>query len=112
MAITINIWTGSGSAIVPGSGSTPFGFYDVETEFQNDAPKFAKWAAYRLGYPVQDVELQDVQLYACYEEAVNEYGYQVNLFNAQQNMLRLQGANTLSGVFGYVTFPHGTRVPE
>jgi len=100
MAITISIWPGSGSAITTSSNSTPFGFYDIETEFQADAPKFARWAAYRLGYPVQDVELQDVQFYACYEEAVNEYGYQLNLFNAQQNMLRLQGADTTQNVTG------------
>jgi hypothetical protein len=95
MAITINIWPGSGSAA---SGSTPFGFYDSEAAFQADAPKFAKWAAFRLGYPVQDVELQDVQFYACYEEAITEYSYQVNLWNAQQNMLRLQGSNTSQNI--------------
>lgn len=98
MAITIPIWPGSGSAIVPGSGSTPFGFYDTEAKFQSDAPKFAKWAALRLGYPIQDIELQDTNLYACYEEAITEYSYQVNLFNAQQNMLRLQGASTTQNI--------------
>jgi hypothetical protein len=91
MAITISIWPGSGSAV---SGTTPFGFYDAESDFKNDAPRFAKWAAYRFGYPIQDVELQDVQFYACFEEAVTEYSYQVNLFNAQQNILRLQGVST------------------
>lgn len=91
MAITINIWPGSGSAA---SGSTPWGLYDTDFMFQTDAPKFAKWAAFRLGYPIQDVELQDIQFYACYEEAITEYSFQVNLFNAQQNMLRLQGSNT------------------
>ena len=95
MSITIPIWPGSGSLA---SGSTPFGFYDAEPKFQSDVPKFAKWAAFRLGYPIQDVELQDVQIYACYEEAITEYSYQVNLFNAQQNMLRLQGSNTSQNI--------------
>jgi len=94
-AVTIPIWAGSGSAA---SGSTPFGFYDSEAKFQFDAPKFAKWAALRLGYPIQDIELQDTQLYACYEEAITEYSYQVNLFNAQQNMLRLQGSSTTQNI--------------
>ena len=30
---------GSGSAV---SGNTPFGFYDTDSEFQTEAPKFLK----------------------------------------------------------------------
>ena len=95
MAITIPIWTGTGS---DPSGSTAFGFYDNDTRFRSDAPKFAKWACSRLGYPIQDVELQDTNLYNCYEEAITEYSFQVNLFNAQQNMLRLQGSSTTQNI--------------
>lgn len=87
-------WPGSGSAIVPGSGSTPNGFYDVDPLFQLDAPNSAKWAALRLGYPVVDVEMLDVNFYACFEEAVNEYGAQVNQFNIRNNMMVLQGTNS------------------
>ena len=50
------IWPGSGSAV---SGNTPFGFYDTDSEFQSEAPKFATWCAQRLGYPLMNVELQD-----------------------------------------------------
>lgn len=95
MAITIPIWPGSGSNP---SGSTPYGFYDTELKFQNDAPRFAKWAAFRLGFPIMDVELQDVNFYAAYEEAINEYGMEVNMWNAQQNMLRLQGSPTTNNL--------------
>ena len=52
------IWPGSGSAV---SGNTPFGFYDTDSEFQTEAPKFATWCAQRLGYPLMNVELQDKQ---------------------------------------------------
>ena len=31
------IWAGSGSAV---SGTTPFGFYDGDSEFQTEAPNF------------------------------------------------------------------------
>ena len=48
------------------SGSTPFGFYDSDSDFQSDAPKFATWCAKRLGYPITAIELQDTQFYACY----------------------------------------------
>jgi len=34
-----SIWPGSGSAA---SGSTPYGFYDADSEFNTEAPKFAK----------------------------------------------------------------------
>ena len=94
--ITIPIWPGSGSAITTGSNSTPFGFYDADASFQTDAPKVAVWACRRLGYPIMDIELQDTNLYACFEEAITEYSSQVNQFNAKNNMLRLQGAPTSS----------------
>jgi len=84
-------WPGSGSAV---SGSTPFALYDTDSEFQYDAPRAASWAALRLGYPITDVEMIDVNFYACFEESVNEYAAQVNQFNIRQNMALLQGQST------------------
>ena len=88
------IWPGSGSAIHPDSGSTPFGLYDSDSEFQTEAPQFAKWCAQRLGYPIMAVELQDTQFYACFEESISEYSAQVNQFNIKDNLLSLQGQST------------------
>jgi hypothetical protein len=84
---------GSGSAIVPGSGSTPFGFYDTDPQFQIEAPSAALWAARRLGYPIVDIEMLDINFYACFEESVNEYSAQVNQFNIRNNMGALQGSS-------------------
>ena len=81
---------GSGSAIV--AGSTPFGWYDSDVVFKNDAPNAAVWAARRLGYPITDIELLDVNFYACFEEACFEYSAQVNQFNIRNNMGVLQGS--------------------
>ena len=89
------IWPGSGSAV---SGNTPFGFYDGDTVFQNDAPKFAKWCAKRLGYPITAIELQDSQFYACFEESITEYSAQVNQFNIKDNLLSLKGQPTSSNL--------------
>ena len=89
------IWPGSGSAV---SGSTPFGLYDTDTTFQTDAPKFAKWCAKRLGYPITAVELQDTQFYTCLEESVSEYSAQVNQFNIKDNLLSLKGQATSSNL--------------
>src|SRR5210317_227366 len=89
------IWPGSGS---DASGSTPFGFYDTDSDFQNDAPKFATWCARRLGYPITAVELQDIQFYACFEESITEYSAQVNQFNIKDNLLSLKGQSTSSNL--------------
>jgi len=92
------IWPGSGSAVRQDSGSTPFGFYDTESDFQSDAPKFATWCAKRMGYPITAVELQDTQFYACLEESITEYSAQVNQFNIKDNLLSLKGQSTSSNL--------------
>ena len=101
MAIHVPIWPGSASFF---PGDTPFGFYDNDYQFQTDAEKIADWCAKRLGYPIQDVELQDLNFYACFEEAISEYGNQVNTYNTRDNLLNLQGMTTGSNLTGkYVT---------
>ena len=86
--------------IYPGSSSfdsgsqTPFGTYDSDSQFQNDAPKVAYWVATRLGYPVQNIELVDPNLFACFEEAASEYSSQVNQFNIRNNLDTLVGRPT------------------
>lgn len=84
-------WPGSGSAV---NGLTPFGLYDNDLKFQNDAPRAAQWAGIRLGYPITDVEMIDINFYACFEESINEYAAQVNQFNIRQNISLLQGQST------------------
>jgi hypothetical protein len=88
----IDIWAGSGSFFP--QTFTPFGFYDSDSEFQCDAEAVASWAAYRLGFPITDVELQEVNFYAAFEEAVNEYAAQLNTYQARDQMLNLSGINT------------------
>jgi hypothetical protein len=89
-------WPGSGSAV--NTGSVPYGFYLNESAttgsvgyFEYDCQAAAGWAAKRLGYPIVDIEMIDVNFYACFEEAISEYGAQVNQFNIRNNMLNLQG---------------------
>jgi hypothetical protein len=90
-------WPGSGSAV---SGSTPFGLYDTDSEFTSDCLRSADWAARRLGYPIVDIELVSGSFYACYEEAVSEYGAQVNQFNIKNNYLNLIGQSRSNNVGG------------
>ena len=65
------IWSGNSSF---SSGQTPFGFYDDDTTFTNDADKVAQFCASRLGYPTVDIEMGSGSFYACFEEAVTTYG--------------------------------------
>lgn len=88
----IDIWPGSGSFFP--QTFTPFGFYDDDSEFQDDAESLAKWAALRLGYPILSVELQEVNFYAAFEESVNEYGAQLNTYQARDQLLNLSGLPT------------------
>jgi hypothetical protein len=39
-----------------------------------------------------DIEMQSSSFYACFEEAINEYGAAINMFNMRDNMLTLQGS--------------------
>lgn len=87
----IPIWPGTSSFT---SGSTPFGFYDADILFASDADKSAKWCAQRLGYPIVNIELQAINFYTAFEEAVTEYSNQVNQFNIRDNMMNLQGSST------------------
>jgi hypothetical protein len=87
------------SLIYPGSssffpGQTPFGTYDNDYIFNQEAPKIALWCARRLGYPIQNVELIDDNFYACFEEATSEYSAQVNQFNIRNNLGSLLGTPT------------------
>jgi len=98
MAVNIPIWPGSGS--FSSGSSTPFGYFDSDTQFQSDAPKVAEWCAKRLGYPIIDIELQGENFFAVFEEAVSEYSSQVNQFNIRNNLGALEGQATGSNYTG------------
>ena len=95
MAVNIPIWPGSSSFA---EGKTPFGYYDTDVEFTSSADATAGWCAKRLGYPIVDIELQDINFYACFEEAVTEYSTQVNQFNIRENLLSIKGQDTGSNL--------------
>lgn len=76
------------------SGSTAFGYFDNDVEFIRDAPSTAKSIAYKLGYPVLDVELTIEQMYKAFEDAIMVYGAEVNKYNIKENLLNVQGGST------------------
>jgi len=88
-AISASFYTGSIT-----TRPTPFGYYDGDAIFKTEADKVADWCARRLGYPIMDVELQDINFFAAFEEAVTEFSTQVNMNNAKDYILTLIGTPT------------------
>lgn len=105
----IPIWPGS-SSFFP--GMTPFGYYDYDYTFQTDVDKVSDWCAKKLGYPIMEVELQDINFYACVEEAITEFSTQVNMYNAKDYMLTLIGTPTSTNLTGKVITPNLGRTIE
>jgi hypothetical protein len=93
----IPIWPGS-SSFASVTAPTPFGLYDDDDSFRSDADKVAVYAVQRLGYPLVDVELQDVNFYTCFEEAVSEYGAQLYTWQIINNMSNIIGTPTGSSL--------------
>lgn len=92
---SVAIWPGS-SSFFP--GNTPFGFYDNDYQFQQDADRVAKFCAQRLGYPLVDIELQDLNFYTAFEEAVTTYGNEMYAYKVRENYLSLEGATGLNNL--------------
>jgi len=87
--MNIPIWPGS-SSFQP--GDTPFGFYDYDYQFQIDADKFSTFASRRLGYPLVEIELQNLNFYTAFEEAITTYGNELYAYQVAENLLSFQGA--------------------
>ncbi len=107
--MNIPIWPGS-SSFSP--GKTPFGYYDYDSQFQLSVDRVADWCAKRLGYPIMEVELQDLNFYTAFEEAITEFATQVNMSNAKDNMHMLIGSSTSNELSGRVIKPNMGRAIE
>lgn len=99
----IPIWNNSP---IPISGSTPFHFYDTDVAFQTEGPLFARWCAQRLGYPIVEIELQDINFYAALEEAVTTYGNEVYQYKIREGYLSMEGNSTGSSFNNQVITPN------
>jgi len=100
---SVPIWPGS-SNFSP--GQTPFGFYDYDFQFQTDADRVARFCAQRLGYPLVDIELQDINFYTAFEEAVTTYGNELYAFKVREDYLSLEGGSTLQELNDAVITPN------
>tara|TARA_R110000822_G_scaffold47551_3_gene126033 strand:- start:128 stop:1276 length:1149 start_codon:yes stop_codon:yes gene_type:complete len=103
----IPIWPGSSSF---SSGSTPFGFYDNDLDFKIDSDKVANFCARRLGYPIVDVELQDLNFYTAFEESITTYGNELYAYQVRENFLSLEGASNTVDVKNTLLTPTLNRI--
>jgi len=108
-SLNINIWDNQPASVI---GRTPFGFYDGNSEFQSEGPKFAKWAANRLGYPIVEVELQDINFYAALEEATTVYSTEIYQYKVRENYLSIEGSTTGSNLNNVVMRPNFGKLIE
>ncbi len=114
--MNIPIWPGSSSFAlysasyynIPSTGSapTPFGIYDSDAQFKVEADKIANYCARRLGYPLTDIELQDISFWAAFEDAVITYGNELYSFQIRDNMLSLEGGPNTTMVNDAVITPN------
>lgn len=114
--MNIAIWPGSSSFAdysasyynTPSTGSspTPFGFYDNDVDFKIDADKVANFCARRLGYPLTDIELQDISFWAAFEEAITTYGNELYAYRVRDNILSLEGLTTGSSLNNALITPN------
>lgn len=70
---------------------TPFGFYDNDVQFQNDANSVTNFCARRLGWPIENVELQDLNFWTAFEMAVTVYGNELYAYLVRENLVNFEG---------------------
>ena len=93
----------SNSNVLPVTGSAanvaatlPFGIYAASTAFLSGAADQVAYTYKKLGGDVLDIELDQGNVYAAYEESVLEYSYLINLHQSKNALSSLLGAQTAS----------------
>lgn len=79
---------------------TPFGFYDLESDFITEADGMVTFVKRKLGDDVLSVELTKKQIFANFEEAVLEYSSIVNQYQAKSQLVDFLGFPTGSIMSG------------
>jgi len=87
---------------------TPFGIYDSDDHFSNDADKMVVYVKRKLGDDLLSVELTSKQIWANFEESVLKYSKIINQHQAESYMSNLMGISTGSlEKDGEKVGPHG-----
>jgi len=73
---------------------TPFGFFDSDPIFQQDADKVVFFVLRKLGEDVLSVELTKKMVWACFEEATLAFNSLIIEYQAKSNLVTLLGSPT------------------
>ena len=73
---------------------TAFGIYDQDAGFANDADSMVMFVKRKLGDDILSVELKNVQIWTCFEEATLEYSKIINEYHAKSIMGGILGSPT------------------
>lgn len=87
------------STLTTVKGSTPFGYFDNDTEFVRDAKNSTVFVAQRLGITSGVgaglfLNLSDISVYAAFEESVLTYGNMVYQYKIRDNYINIEGSET------------------
>lgn len=77
---------------------TPFGFFDSEPEFHNEADSMVTFVKRKLGDDVLSVELTKKEIWACMEEAALEYARRVHELRTRNELVNVLGLPTGSNL--------------
>ena len=79
------------ASFVNTTNPTPFGVYDKDTHFQEDADGMVTYVKRRLGDDIMSVELTSKQIWANFEESVLVFSKQINAHQAESYISNLLG---------------------
>lgn len=86
---------------------TPFGFFDSDLQFQNEADSMVTFVKRKLGDDVLSVELTRKEIWACFEEACCEYSRKIHEMKIQSELANVLGMPTASADLTN-RYPHQT----
>ena len=73
---------------------TPFGFFDADIAFQQEADSMVTFVKRKMGDDILSVELTKKQVWACFEESFLEYSSIINEHAASSQLMNLLGIPT------------------
>lgn len=87
---------------------TPFGFFDADPQFQQEADSMVTFVKRKLGDDVLSVELTRKEIWACFEEACCEYSRKIHEMKIQSELANVLGMPTGSTNDLTNKYPHQT----
>jgi len=76
------------------AAATPFGVFDDDTEFQNEADNMITFVKRKLGDDILSVELTKKQIWGNLEESLFEYGSILNQYQTKSQLMEFMGMPT------------------